>query len=209
MSENSASPFLPHNNSAAEQPDLFSALGGFGEFTTAPKPSETMAAEKPPAPEEPFPAVPPPPEEPRDSEASWHQPSYPVTPPNVGAPAQDSPFKPANLPRSPFVPAEELIAGLNPEQRKAVEHIGSPLLIIAGAGSGKTAVLTRRIAYLMGQRSVSPGQILAITFTNKAAAEMRERVTGLVGPVANRMWVATFHSPVCGCFGNKRTLCPG
>src|SRR5699024_9798023 len=82
----------------------------------------------------------------------------------------------------------------NPQQRQAVEHTGSPLLIVAGAGSGKTAVLTRRIAYLMAARGVQPGQILAITFTNKAAAEMRERVTELVGPVASRMWVATFHS---------------
>ncbi len=90
--------------------------------------------------------------------------------------------------------AEELTQGLNPQQRQAVEHTGSPLLIVAGAGSGKTAVLTRRIAYLMAARGVQPGQILAITFTNKAAAEMRERVTELVGPVASRMWVATFHS---------------
>ncbi|EEW49940.1 ATP-dependent DNA helicase PcrA [Corynebacterium efficiens YS-314] len=90
----------------------------------------------------------------------------------------------------------ELTAGLNEQQKAAVEHIGSPLLIVAGAGSGKTAVLTRRIAYLMRYRGVHPQQILAITFTNKAAAEMRERVADLVGPVAQRMWVATFHS-VC------------
>lgn len=90
--------------------------------------------------------------------------------------------------------AEHLIAGLNEQQRQAVEHSGSPLLIVAGAGSGKTAVLTRRIAYLMQQRGVAPHQILAITFTNKAAREMRERVGQLVGPVAERMWVATFHS---------------
>ncbi|MBD8030761.1 DNA helicase PcrA [Corynebacterium sp. Sa1YVA5] len=90
----------------------------------------------------------------------------------------------------------ELTSGLNEQQKAAVEHIGSPLLIVAGAGSGKTAVLTRRIAYLMRYRGVHPQQILAITFTNKAAAEMRERVADLVGPVAQRMWVATFHS-VC------------
>ncbi|WP_293955273.1 DNA helicase PcrA [uncultured Corynebacterium sp.] len=90
----------------------------------------------------------------------------------------------------------ELTSGLNEQQKAAVEHIGSPLLIVAGAGSGKTAVLTRRIAYLMRYRGVHPQQILAITFTNKAAAEMRERVSQLVGPVAERMWVATFHS-VC------------
>ncbi|WP_454175038.1 UvrD-helicase domain-containing protein [Gordonia sputi] len=87
-----------------------------------------------------------------------------------------------------------LLAGLNPQQREAVLHSGSPLLIVAGAGSGKTAVLTRRIAYLLAERDISPGQVLAITFTNKAAAEMRERVIGLVGPRANFMWISTFHS---------------
>lgn len=90
--------------------------------------------------------------------------------------------------------ADDLVQGLNPQQQQAVEHSGSPLLIVAGAGSGKTAVLTRRIAYLMRIRGVQPGQILAITFTNKAAAEMRERVAHLVGPIASRMWVSTFHS---------------
>ncbi|GAA2052848.1 DNA helicase PcrA [Williamsia deligens] len=90
--------------------------------------------------------------------------------------------------------ARELLDGLNPQQQAAVRHSGSPLLIVAGAGSGKTAVLTRRIAYLLAQRDVSPGEVLAITFTNKAAAEMRERVASLVGPRANRMWVSTFHS---------------
>ena len=90
----------------------------------------------------------------------------------------------------------DLTLGLNPQQKAAVVHEGSPLLIVAGAGSGKTAVLTRRIAYLLQDRAVAPWQILAITFTNKAAAEMRERVGRLVGPQAEQMWVATFHS-VC------------
>lgn len=99
--------------------------------------------------------------------------------------------------------------GLNPQQRAAVEHIGSPLLIVAGAGSGKTAVLTRRIAYLMAARHVQPGQILAITFTNKAAAEMRERVAELVGPVANRMWVSTFHSTCVRILREQAQLVPG
>ena len=89
---------------------------------------------------------------------------------------------------------DPLLDGLNPQQQKAVSHAGTPLLVVAGAGSGKTRVLTRRIAYIMARREVRPYEILAITFTNKAAGEMKERVTELVGPIAKSMWVSTFHS---------------
>ncbi|GAA3841591.1 DNA helicase PcrA [Sphaerisporangium flaviroseum] len=87
-----------------------------------------------------------------------------------------------------------LLDGLNPQQRDAVVHEGSPLLIVAGAGSGKTRVLTHRIAYLLSDRHVQPQEILAITFTNKAAKEMKERVDRLIGPRSKAMWVMTFHS---------------
>ncbi|MFT4028736.1 MAG: 3'-5' exonuclease [Protaetiibacter sp.] len=98
--------------------------------------------------------------------------------PSSGAPAVD----------------EELLAGLNPPQREAVLYRGAALLIVAGAGSGKTSVLTRRIAGLIRSREAWPSQILAITFTNKAAGEMRERVQQLVGGAADGMWISTFHS---------------
>ncbi|MFI9721451.1 DNA helicase PcrA [Streptomyces sp. NPDC052396] len=94
----------------------------------------------------------------------------------------------------PVADPAALLDGMNEQQRAAVVHSGSPLLIVAGAGSGKTRVLTHRIAHLLATRGVHPGQILAITFTNKAAGEMKERVEHLVGPRANAMWVMTFHS---------------
>ena len=107
----------------------------------------------------------------------------PITPVIVGAggPGRDR-------------PDDDLLAGLNEPQREAVTYRGPALLIVAGAGSGKTSVLTRRIASLLRAREAWPSQILAITFTNKAAGEMRERVQGLIGDVAQGMWISTFHS---------------
>ncbi|MGV0793676.1 DNA helicase PcrA [Mycolicibacterium sp. XJ1819] len=119
---------------------------------------------------------------------------------SLSSPATSSPASSA---------ADQLLDGLNPQQRRAVLHEGSPLLIVAGAGSGKTAVLTRRIAYLLAARDVGVGQVLAITFTNKAAAEMRERVVQLVGPRARSMWVSTFHSTCVRILRNQASLLPG
>ena len=109
----------------------------------------------------------------------------------------------------PAPEADQLLDGLNPQQRLAVVHEGCPLLIVAGAGSGKTAVLTRRIAYLIAARGVGVGQILAITFTNKAAAEMRGRVVRLVGNRARAMWVSTFHSTCVRILRNQASLIEG
>ena len=111
--------------------------------------------------------------------------------PSPQAVAAPGPGEPRPHPR---VSADDLLQGLNPPQREAVTHAGGPVLVVAGAGSGKTRVLTRRIAWLVSQRQVHPGSILAITFTNKAAAEMRARVVDLVGNRARLMWVSTFHS---------------
>nr|WP_240615814.1 DNA helicase PcrA [Nakamurella deserti] len=101
--------------------------------------------------------------------------------------------------------AASLLEDLNDRQRDAVQHRGAPLLIVAGAGSGKTRVLTRRIAYLLAAGGATPGEILAITFTNKAAAEMRERVGDLVGARSRAMWVSTFHSMCVRILRNEAT----
>ena len=117
-----------------------------------------------------------------------------------GAVGPTRPEAPANAPALPGVGVgtvrldDDLLAGLNPQQREAVTYRGQALLIVAGAGSGKTSVLTRRIASLLRGREAWPSQILAITFTNKAAGEMRERVEALVGDAARGMWISTFHS---------------
>src|SRR5512136_646036 len=91
-------------------------------------------------------------------------------------------------------PEHPLLRDLNPPQMDAVRHGKGPLLILAGAGSGKTTVITRRIAWLIEEEGVSPASILAVTFTNKAAEEMRERVQRLVSVPAEQLWVSTFHS---------------
>ena len=188
----------PHSDQP-EQPDLFAGVTGFEAYSATPPP-EAPRADEP---------LPPPPEEP---------PAYDTIPPDPEAAAGilDYPVPAAwddSSARQPWASSEgsadDLIADLNPQQRAAVEHSGSPLLIVAGAGSGKTAVLTRRIAYLLRMRGVAPGQILAITFTNKAAAEMRDRVIDLVGPTATRMWVATFHSACVRILREQAHLLPG
>ncbi|HET6764390.1 MAG TPA: UvrD-helicase domain-containing protein, partial [Longimicrobiaceae bacterium] len=86
------------------------------------------------------------------------------------------------------------LSHLNPEQREATEHFEGPMLVLAGAGSGKTRVLTTRIAWMVEEQGVDPAQILALTFTNKAAGEMRERIRKILGREPTGMWMGTFHS---------------
>jgi len=188
----------PHSDQP-EQPDLFAGVTGFEAYSATPPPEAPRADEPlPPPPEEPpaYDTIPP------DPEAAAGILDYPV-------PAVWDDSSARQTWASSEGSADDLIADLNPQQRAAVEHSGSPLLIVAGAGSGKTAVLTRRIAYLLRMRGVAPGQILAITFTNKAAAEMRDRVIDLVGPTATRMWVATFHSACVRILREQAHLLPG
>ena len=188
----------PHSDQP-EQPDLFAGVTGFEAYSATPPPEAPRADEPlPPPPEEPpaYDTIPP------DPEAAAGILDYPV-------PAVWDDSSAHQTWASAEGSADDLIADLNPQQRAAVEHSGSPLLIVAGAGSGKTAVLTRRIAYLLRMRGVAPGQILAITFTNKAAAEMRDRVIDLVGPTATRMWVATFHSACVRILREQAHLLPG
>ena len=108
-------------------------------------------------------------------------------------------------------PRRELdLSGLNPAQYEAVTLPPGPILVVAGAGSGKTRVLTHRLAYLVSEIGASPFEVLAITFTNKAAGEMRERVAELVGPVGRRMWVSTFHAACSGsCAARRRCWATG
>ncbi|TLP98250.1 DNA helicase PcrA [Nesterenkonia salmonea] len=130
------------------------------------------------------------------SERSTTTPQAPRVPqPSLGEETPwDAPGAPGLQGSEASSSSAEATAGLNPQQQEAVLHSGAPLLIVAGAGSGKTRVLTRRIAHLIQTGQARPHEILAITFTNKAAREMKDRVAELIGPTADRMWISTFHS---------------
>jgi len=165
-------------------PDAFRRLEG---VSVTPQPPRTGPGAST-AEETPYEEAPPD----EDAPPEEDEPPYDELPPQPVDLPPAPPRRPAPVTGGPAL--EELVDGLNPAQREAVEHRGSPLLIVAGAGSGKTRVLTRRIAHLLRTGEALPGEILAITFTNKAAAEMRERVEELIGPAARSMWVSTFHS---------------
>src|SRR5205814_8356096 len=109
-------------------------------------------------------------------------------------PQRGEPRRPAKVTRMTVASPEQYLANLNPAQREAVLTTEGPLLVVAGAGSGKTRVLTHRVAHLIAAVGVKPQEILAITFTNKAAAEMRTRLEDLLGPVARTIWILTFHA---------------
>ncbi|WP_055585849.1 DNA helicase PcrA [Peterkaempfera griseoplana] len=166
----SGAPAAPAASGGFAAPADFAAPGGFADF----------AAEEPP---------------PHPEDDSPYEEAIPddLFQGDFTAPVDRDAYHGNGAPRTVVDPVQ-LLDGMNPQQREAVVHSGSPLLIVAGAGSGKTRVLTHRIAHLLAARGVRPGEILAITFTNKAAGEMRERVEHLVGPQAKAMWVSTFHS---------------